>query len=230
VEINKTLSGSRFVQGALIRVNHVDCLVFGFEDEHECRGDDLHLMFLFHRALETLADLEDAFELYRDKADLLVRIHSECLLGDAFNSTVCDCRKQLEYSISAISERGEGIILYMRQEGRGIGLRAKLSALALQEGFVHGKRLSRKLTPDQANVALDLPIDAREYTSACAIIQALGIASVVMITGNMQKVEALRRRGLAVSYIDIPRTGRTDERESLELKEKATRSYRYETL
>ncbi len=129
----------------------------------------------------------------------LVRVHSECLTGDAFGSWRCDCGEQLDAALGVINQEGRGVVVYVRgHEGRGIGLLAKFKAYALQDQGID--------TVD-ANMALGLPVDARRYDQAAEILQDLGIASIRLLSGNPAKEEALaglgitvvERRGLAVS-------------------------------
>ncbi|HET6710823.1 GTP cyclohydrolase II, partial [Amycolatopsis sp.] len=119
----------------------------------------------------------------------LVRMHSECLTGDVFGSARCDCGPQLREAVERIDGAG-GILLYLRQEGRGIGLYAKLDAYALQDAG---------LDTYQANTALGLPEDARDYTAAAQMLAALGIAEVDLLTNNPDKVRQLRERGVTVA-------------------------------
>ncbi|WP_019216650.1 3,4-dihydroxy-2-butanone-4-phosphate synthase [Legionella tunisiensis] len=119
----------------------------------------------------------------------LVRIHSECITGDVFGSCRCDCGAQLQQAINQIAEEG-GILLYLRQEGRGIGLANKLKAYALQEqGFD---------TVD-ANLQLGLPADNRDYAVAFQILKYLGVDTLRLLTNNPHKVEAVEKYGLKVS-------------------------------
>jgi 3,4-dihydroxy 2-butanone 4-phosphate synthase/GTP cyclohydrolase II len=118
----------------------------------------------------------------------LVRVHSECITGDVFGSCKCDCGKQLESSLEQISAEG-GILIYLRQEGRGIGLANKLKAYALQEeGF----------DTVEANIKLGLPVDDRDYAVAYQILKYLGVESVRMLTNNPLKIADLERYGIAV--------------------------------
>ncbi len=120
----------------------------------------------------------------------LVRVHSECLTGDAFGSWRCDCGEQLDAALAAIAAEGRGVVVYVRgHEGRGIGLLAKLKAYALQDQGVD--------TVD-ANTALGLPVDARRYDQAAEILQDLGISAVRLLSGNPAKEEALEDLGIAV--------------------------------
>ncbi|MEV6444887.1 GTP cyclohydrolase II [Amycolatopsis sp. NPDC051716] len=119
----------------------------------------------------------------------LVRLHSECLTGDVFGSARCDCGPQLREAVERIDAAG-GVLLYLRQEGRGIGLYAKLDAYALQDAG---------LDTYQANTALGLPEDARDYTAAAQMLAALGIGEVDLLTNNPDKVRQLRERGVTVA-------------------------------
>ncbi|KTC97914.1 riboflavin biosynthesis protein RibA [Legionella geestiana] len=119
----------------------------------------------------------------------LVRIHSECLTGDMLGSSRCDCGAQLEQSLERINREG-GALIYLRQEGRGIGLANKLKAYALQE---------KGLDTVDANLHLGLPVDNREYAIAYQILKHLGIDTLRLITNNPKKVEALEHFGLKVS-------------------------------
>jgi GTP cyclohydrolase II len=120
----------------------------------------------------------------------LVRLHSECLTGDVFGSARCDCGPQLREAVEQIAERG-GVLLYLRQEGRGIGLYNKLDAYALQD---------EGLDTYAANAALGLPEDARDYTAAAQMLQALGIDSLDLLSNNPDKAGQLRDLGLTVAH------------------------------
>ncbi len=125
----------------------------------------------------------------RGKRGVLVRVHSECLTSEVFGSLKCDCRDQLEAAQAEIGRRGEGIVLYLRQEGRGIGLTNKIRAYQLQ---------SNGHDTVDANRLLGLPDDARDYGAAAAMLQHLGVASIRLITNNPDKVKALRALGVTV--------------------------------
>jgi GTP cyclohydrolase II len=118
-----------------------------------------------------------------------VRVHSECLTSEVFGSLKCDCREQFERAQSEIAQRGFGVLLYLRQEGRGIGLANKVRAYALQA-----------LGADtiEANELLHLPVDARTYDVAAAILRELGVESIELLTNNPDKIASLRRLGLRV--------------------------------
>jgi GTP cyclohydrolase II len=125
----------------------------------------------------------------RGAHSVAVRVHSECLTSEVFGSLKCDCKQQLEQAMAEVGRRGIGAVLYLRQEGRGIGLANKIRAYALQE-----------LGADtiEANRLLHLPVDAREYGVAAAMIRSLGIESVELMTNNPGKLEALRGLGVSV--------------------------------
>lgn len=126
----------------------------------------------------------------RGKSDVLMRIHSECLTGDVFGSHRCDCGEQLENALRCIEEQGEGIVIYMRQEGRGIGLTNKIKAYTLQdEGY----------DTVEANVKLGFPPDMREYSLAAQMLRELDVKSVKLLTNNPEKKEDLERWGITVS-------------------------------
>ena len=119
----------------------------------------------------------------------LVRIHSQCLTGDVFGSLRCDCRLQLELALSKISQEGAGILLYEQQEGRGIGLMAKLRAYELQD---HGRDTV------EANEELGFAADCRAFELPAEVLKLLGVAEVRLITNNPEKVAALEAGGIAV--------------------------------
>ncbi|HEY8943111.1 MAG TPA: GTP cyclohydrolase II, partial [Polyangiaceae bacterium] len=125
----------------------------------------------------------------RGRRGVPVRVHSECLTSEVFGSLKCDCREQFERAQAEIAERGCGVLLYLRQEGRGIGLANKIRAYALQA-----------LGADtvEANELLHLPVDARTYDVAAAILRELGVNSVELLTNNPEKVDSLRRLGVSV--------------------------------
>jgi len=119
----------------------------------------------------------------------LVRIHSQCLTGDVFHSMRCDCRQQLELALSMIAAAGAGILLYEQQEGRGIGLMAKLQAYELQD---------RGLDTVEANVELGYDNDYREYKLPAEMLRQLGVKQVRLISNNPDKVAALENAGIEV--------------------------------
>ena len=125
----------------------------------------------------------------RNHQSVPVRVHSECLTSEVFGSLKCDCRDQLDRAQAEIARRGFGAILYLRQEGRGIGLANKIRAYALQ---------AMGADTIEANELLHLPVDARQYDVASAMLRELGVESVELLTNNPDKVEKLRALGIRV--------------------------------
>lgn len=121
---------------------------------------------------------------------LPVRVHDECATSEVFGSLKCDCKDQLDYALDFIRNQGGGVVLYLRQEGRGIGLANKIAAYALQE---------QGLDTVDANRALGLPDDARRYDGAAAILRDLDLNDVLLMTNNPRKIEKLREQGVNVS-------------------------------
>ncbi len=119
----------------------------------------------------------------------LVRIHSQCLTGDVFGSLRCDCRQQLEMALSMIADQGAGVLIYEQQEGRGIGLMAKLQAYELQDAG---------LDTVEANERLGFKADHREFALPAEILKALGILEVRLLSNNPDKVAALEKGGVKV--------------------------------
>jgi GTP cyclohydrolase II len=120
----------------------------------------------------------------------LVRIHSQCLTGDVFGSLRCDCRQQLELALSKIGKEGQGILLYEQQEGRGIGLMAKLKAYALQD---------QGLDTVEANEELGYAADCRAFELPAEVLKILNVPAVRLITNNPEKVAALESAGIHVA-------------------------------
>lgn len=144
-------------------------------------------------AFEGLPDGKEHVALVRGPIegaeDVPVRIHSECLTGDGFASLRCDCREQLETAMREVARREKGVILYLRQEGRGIGLVNKIRSYALQE---------QGLDTIEANEALGFRADERNYEVAAQMLSALGVDSIRIMTNNPQKIDALRAHGVDV--------------------------------
>ena len=121
--------------------------------------------------------------------DVLVRMHSGCLTGDVFGSRRCDCGEQLDAALRKIGRARRGILLYLSQEGRGIGIANKVAAYHLQD---------RGLDTVEANEALGFPADARDYRFAASVLRFLGVKSVQLMTNNPRKITGLQRYGIQV--------------------------------
>jgi 3,4-dihydroxy 2-butanone 4-phosphate synthase / GTP cyclohydrolase II len=146
----------------------------------------------------------------RDRPDVLVRVHSECLTGDVFHSLRCDCGEQLEAALAIIEREGSGVLLYLSQEGRGIGLLNKLRAYRLQE---------EGLDTVDANLKLGLPADLRDYGIGAQILVDLGLSSIRILTNNPKKIHGLEGYGLSVAdQIPIQATPNPHNEEYLRTK------------
>ena len=149
-----------------------------------------------------------------DGTDVMVRVHSECLTGDALGSLRCDCGVQLRQSLRLLTAAGRGVFIYATgHEGRGIGLLNKLRAYVAQD---HGAD-----TVD-ANRLLGLPIDGRDYTEAAAVLRALGVRTVRLLTNNPHKVQGLRAAGTTIDEV-IPLPTAPHHRNATYLTTKTTR-------
>ncbi len=126
------------------------------------------------------------------KKDVLVRVHSECFTSEVLGSLRCDCREQLHSSLRLIEKNGEGILIYLRQEGRGIGLSNKLKAYKLQD---------QGMDTIEANEELGFEVDSRDYSDAVSILNSFGIDSVRLLTNNPAKISSLEEKGIVVSEI-----------------------------
>lgn len=168
-----TLYSMRLVSSAHLPTRFGDFTIFAFLDSHDNRE---------HTAI-VQGDVAGA-------TDLPTRVHSECHTGDVLGSLRCDCRDQLEAALNYIAKQERGLILYMRQEGRGIGLSNKILAYNLQD---------QGYDTIEANLKLGLPAEAREYRSAVAMLQLLGVESVRLLTNNPAKIEALTNAGMQIT-------------------------------
>lgn len=125
-----------------------------------------------------------------NKDDILIRLHSECCTGDIFGCQRCDCQDQLNFALATIRNKTEGVLFYLRQEGRGIGLENKLKAYNLQDSG---------LDTVEANAALGFDADCREYSFAAKMINALKIKSVNLLSNNTNKINGLIENGIKVN-------------------------------
>ena len=155
-------------------------------------------------------DKEDLALIMGDVKDgILVRIHSECFTGDVLHSMRCDCGEQLDLAMDKISKEGNGIIVYLRQEGRGIGLVNKLKAYNLQD---------EGMDTVEANVALGFSAELRDYNNAIKILKSLGLEKIRLLTNNPSKVEELDKRGITVEQVTHKTEANKENREYLETK------------
>ena len=129
-------------------------------------------------------------DIKKENEPILVRIHSECLTGDALGSRKCDCGEQYDKSMKMIAEEGCGILLYMKQEGRGIGILNKLKAYALQD---------TGLDTVDANLALGFKEDLRDYRASADMLKSLGVNKINLITNNPAKIEGIIKYGIEVN-------------------------------
>ncbi|ROV57280.1 GTP cyclohydrolase II [Neisseria chenwenguii] len=141
---------------------------------------------------------------FSDGLPVLSRIHSECLTGDALFSKKCDCGPQLKAAMQAVQQEGRGVIVYLRQEGRGIGLINKIRAYHLQDGGAD---------TIEANLKLGLPVDARDFTLAKHIYDYLGVRAVKLLTNNPEKIQTLSDAGINVSERIALQVGENAENE-----------------
>ena len=161
----------KFVASCRLPTEWGEFTMHGFEEE----GGQEHVAL-------TMGDISDGLPV-------LSRIHSECLTGDALFSVKCDCGPQLQAAMQAVQKEGRGVIVYLRQEGRGIGLINKIRAYRLQD---------QGLDTVEANVALGLPVDERDFTLAKQIYDYLHIREVRLLTNNPEKIQTLKDSGINV--------------------------------
>ena len=161
----------KFVASCRLPTEWGEFTMHGFEEE----GGQEHVAL-------TMGDVSDGLPV-------LSRIHSECLTGDALFSVKCDCGPQLQAAMQAVQKEGRGVIVYLRQEGRGIGLINKIRAYRLQD---------QGLDTVEANVALGLPVDVRDFTLAKQIYDYLHIREVRLLTNNPEKIQTLKDSGINV--------------------------------
>lgn len=230
--INFTSNDLRIIDIAPISILGTDWYCVGFEPIDLNMGDFFHLALIHNNKINKLIPslLRGLVDSFSGQSPLL-RVHSECILGDSLHSSLCDCCEQLHSSLELITDEGSGLVLYLRQEGRGIGLRAKLSCLAIQEGYIKGNLVAKKHSPDEANLALGFRVDERDYQIVPKILSIFNIASVRLITGNPEKVGAIKSDTIKVEdIVDIPRKKQLTTRQREELSEKIKRGYHYPTM
>jgi len=147
-------------------------------------------MVVFHESQTQKEQIALIFGELDVPKPVLTRVHSECITGESFHSLKCGCKWQLDTAMRQIAERGSGIIIYLKEEGRGIGLTNKIKAYALQE---------QGMDTVEANLALGLKADARDYKAAVALLKEYGIHQVELLTNNPAKVSGLEEGGIAVT-------------------------------
>lgn len=147
-------------------------------------------LVLFENSVDDKEHLALVFGDVSEKDDVMVRVHSECFTGDVLGSQRCDCGEQLQRAMQLIAEEGEGVVLYLRQEGRGIGLSEKLRAYNLQD---------QGHDTVEANLLLGHQADSRDYTVAALMLEDLGVRSVRLLTNNPSKIEQLQELGIEIS-------------------------------
>ena len=221
--------------GAMARVATLDDLVER-DKTHDCGGFGAARICV---RVEAVAELPTRFGRFRivafwnnrdgkehiamvhgdvmGQADVPARLHSECLTGDALGSLRCDCRDQLEAALRRLSAMPRGLLLYLRQEGRGIGLVNKVRAYALQD---------RGMDTVEANVALGFRDDERDYAIAAHMLQSLNVESVRLMTNNPKKIRELEQLGIRVSG-RIPHVMPPNDYNRFYLMTKAARSGHY---
>lgn len=173
-------------------MNHSNTHTQGLRFVAACRLPTEYGLFSLHGFEEIASGQEHVALVMGNVAQggpVLSRIHSECLTGDALFSQKCDCGPQLQAAMRAVQAEGRGVIVYLRQEGRGIGLINKIRAYKLQDAG---------MDTVEANLALGLPIDARDFTLARDIYRHLGVEEVRLLTNNPEKLATMRRNGINV--------------------------------
>ena len=135
----------------------------------------------------------------------LVRVHSECATGDLFGSKRCDCGEQLNYALKRIAEEGSGVLIYLRQEGRGIGLANKMMAYQLQD---------QGMDTVEANLSLGFEADQRSYDLAASILESIGLKQLRLLTNNPEKVRSLTELGLIIKQRLAIEVGRVAENQT----------------
>ena len=179
---SQRVSGSEALPPAAVRTSVGIPLQFG--DGYRTQAQ----VFTFEGLVDGQEHVAMGLGPFREAAVPLVRLHSECLTGDVFGSARCDCGPQLRDAVEKITQSG-GYLIYLRQEGRGIGLYNKLDAYALQD---------QGLNTYEANEALGLPSDGRDYGAAAQILHALGVSRIRLLSNNPDKAAQLSSRGISV--------------------------------
>ena len=162
------------ISSANLPTKYGDFKIYGFENEEKSE----------HHVALTMGDV------FNSKTPVLIRIHSECLTGDAFGSNKCECGDQLDFALKKIAQNKKGILLYLRQEGRGIGLINKIKAYNLQD---------QGLDTVEANLKLGFLSDMRDYSVAAEMLNFFNVKSVDLMTNNPEKIKGLEKYNIVVS-------------------------------
>jgi GTP cyclohydrolase II len=197
--------GTADIQGACVRAVAVAALPTRFGEFQ---------VVAFHNNLDHKEHLALVRGHVVGERDVLTRMHSECLTGDALGSLRCDCRDQLEAAMATLGQSQTGVLLYLRQEGRGIGLANKIRAYELQDDG---------LDTVEANLALGFRDDERDYAIAAHMLRTLGVASIRLMTNNPRKIEQLRHYSVEVGG-RVPHVLPPNEHNRFYLQTKADRS------
>ena len=212
MQIKELLDSSRAHACDGVGPDHV-CVKIAAIAELPSRFGDFHIVAFYNNK-----DGKEHVAIVRgdvtNAEDVPVRVHSECLTGDVIGSLRCDCRDQLESALRMIGKMDKGILLYMRQEGRGIGLINKIRAYGLQE---HG------YDTVEANIALGFRDDEREYSVAAHMLESLKVHSIKLITNNPSKIEDLKKNGVCVTG-RIPHIMQPNQYNRFYLETKAAKS------
>lgn len=222
----------RIVEVVPNQVHGKRCLCIAFEPVDEHLGDQVHLAFVFSPFFDFEADsIWEMLQAHRFQQPMPLRIHSECLLGDALQTQDCDCSSQLKSALQQLSDQNNGMLIYLRQEGRGIGLREKLRCLALQKGYMRGDKIGQTFSSDEANLFFGFKKDERDYAIAANLLPVLHVEHVWIATGNPHKIRNLREHGIVAERIGFQTAlahRSLSKKARLELEEKMRRGYEYD--
>ena len=229
IGINKVMNHINLIEISPLVVMGRPCICVGFEEEETDMRDLIHLALIFLRSpFDASSNLVDTVKNCFADCEIYARIHSECLLSETLYSDNCDCRLQLKDSLQRIIEYGCGVLIYLRQEGRGIGLRNKLSCLSLQSGYFKANYTGETHGSDSANIELGFGVDERNYDAAIKFLKILAPYAVKIITGNPVKIDALKSAGFETTVLSHSISNcQLNEKAVSEIQEKMNRGYIY---